>query len=193
MKIDQLEESLQKVTTEKTEQQEQLFTTQEELLNLKFEKETFDLQYARLQKRIQDLDRYKMSTANLSAQLRQEFEAEKAEMMDKMGKDTVSKKTESLKLRAAKPGKSIGELEVLVESLKRVIDKLKTENDALKKENQKVLGHDQKIASEKSMKQKISNLEQMVHSYQMKEVNLDEREKTIKKLIEANKQLREDL
>jgi hypothetical protein len=39
------------------------------------------------------------------------------------------------------------------------------------------------------MKQKINNLEQIIHSHEMKEVNLDERERTIKKLIEANKQL----
>ena len=43
------------------------------------------------------------------------------------------------------------------------------------------------------MKQKINNLEQIIHSHEMKEVNLDERERTIKKLIEANKQLRADL
>ena len=71
----------------------------------------------------------------MSAQLKQEFEAEKEAMMDAMGKNTEVKKKESLKLRPQKPGKSIAELEVLVESLKRVIDKLKTENDALKKEN----------------------------------------------------------
>jgi len=43
------------------------------------------------------------------------------------------------------------------------------------------------------MKQKINNLEQIIHSHEMKEVNLDERERTIKKLIDANKQLRADL
>lgn len=37
------------------------------------------------------------------------------------------------------------------------------------------------------MKQKINNLEQIIHSHEMKEVNLDERERTIKKLIDANK------
>jgi hypothetical protein len=36
-------------------------------------------------------------------------------------------------------------------------------------------------------------LELEVHSYEMKDVNLSEKEKTIKKLIEANRQLREDL
>lgn len=32
-----------------------------------------------------------------------------------------------------------------------------------------------------------------MHSYEMKELNLDERARTIKKLIEANEQLRGDL
>ena len=39
-----------------TELQEQHFKEQERNLDLKFEKETFDLQYARLQKRITDLE-----------------------------------------------------------------------------------------------------------------------------------------
>ena len=32
-----------------------------------------------------------------------------------------------------------------------------------------------------------------MHSYEMKDVNMDEKERTIRKLIEANRQLREDL
>ena len=90
-------------------------------------------------------------------------------------------------------GKSTAELEMLVESLKRVVDKLKTENEALKKENQKTTGQADKVASEKALRQKINNLEALVHSLEMKEINLDEKDNTIKKLIQANKQLREDL
>ena len=82
---------------------------------------------------------------------------------------------------------------MLVESLKRVIEKLRTECEALKAENAKSAGQTGKVVSEKALRQKISNLEQLVHSHEMKEVNLDVRERTIKKLIEANKQLREDL
>lgn len=93
----------------------------------------------------------------------------------------------------AQGNKSQAELEMLVESLKRVIEKLKTENEALKKENSKSASTKDRATSEKSLRQKINNLEQLVQSYEMKEVNLDERERTIKKLIEANKQLREDL
>lgn len=37
------------------------------MLDLKFEKENFDLQYARLQKRITDLEQYKLQSAQLSA------------------------------------------------------------------------------------------------------------------------------
>lgn len=90
-------------------------------------------------------------------------------------------------------GKSNSDLEVVVDSLKRVVDKLKTENEHLKKENAKIQGFSGKIISEKALRQKINNLEQLVQSYEMKEINLDEREKTIKKLIEANKQLRDDM
>lgn len=85
------------------------------------------------------------------------------------------------------------DLEVVVDSLKRVVDKLKTENEHLKRENSKMEGFSGKIVSEKALRQKINNLEQTVQSYEMKEINLDEREKTIKKLIDANKQLREDM
>lgn len=82
---------------------------------------------------------------------------------------------------------------MLVESLKRVIEKLKIENDHLKKENAQYSGVGEKVNLEKSLRTKISNLETVIHSYEMKDVNLDEQKKTIKKLIEANKQLRLDL
>ena len=39
-------------------------------MDLKFEKETFDLQYARLQKRITDLEQYKMQSSAISANLK---------------------------------------------------------------------------------------------------------------------------
>ncbi len=115
------------------------------------------------------------------------------EITDLVGKTTGNKKEENLKLRAMKSNKNVAELEMLVESLKRVVEKQKIECENLRKQNAKFEGHSDRFASEKAMKQKISNLEQMIHSHEMKEVNLDERERTIKKLIEANKQLRADL
>lgn len=43
------------------------------------------------------------------------------------------------------------------------------------------------------MRRKVTGLEQALHSAEMREMNMDEQEKTMKKLIFANKQLREDL
>ena len=43
------------------------------------------------------------------------------------------------------------------------------------------------------LKRKVEHLESALHSAEMKEVNMDEQERTMKKLIFANKQLREDL
>jgi hypothetical protein len=49
---------------------DRLFKAEERLLDLKFEKETFDLQYARLQKRITDLEHFKLQSAQMSAVLK---------------------------------------------------------------------------------------------------------------------------
>lgn len=87
----------------------------------------------------------------------------------------------------------MAELELLVDSLKRVIEKLKTENEYLKKENAKYSGVGEKQNVEKSLRTKISNLETIIQSHEMKDVNLDESKRTIKKLIDANKELRSDL
>jgi hypothetical protein len=90
-------------------------------------------------------------------------------------------------------GKNSSDLEMVVESLKRVVEKLKIENDHLKKENSKFAGQSGKANLEKDLRRKISNLETVVGSHEMKEINLDEKQRTIKKLIDANKQLREDM
>lgn len=59
---------------------ETLFKTQERVLDLKFEKETFDLQYARLQKRISDLEQYKLQSNQLSAVMKNKHDLEIAEI-----------------------------------------------------------------------------------------------------------------
>lgn len=47
--------------------------------------------------------------------------------------------------------------------------------------------------NEPALRMKIEQLERLVHSYEMQEVNVDEKDQTIKKLVFANKTLREDL
>jgi len=68
--IDMLTDELATYEKDNRDMQEKMFRTEERMLDLKFEKETFDLQYARLQKRITDLENYKLQASQLSAVLK---------------------------------------------------------------------------------------------------------------------------
>ena len=193
MRIQTLEKELEESEAKKNEIQDSLFKAEEKLLDLKFEKETFDLQYSRLQKRIQELEHHSQSSAKFSAILKGEQDADNKEIDEVAGATATNKTKKKETVRLRPQAKTTAELEMLVESLKRVVEKLKIENEALKKENSKSAGQSDKVASEKALRQKINNLEQHVQSLEMKEINLEERDGTIKKLIQANKQLREDL
>ena len=63
-----------------------------------------------------------------------------------------------MKLRS-KGSKSVAELELLIESLKRVIEKQKTEADALKKTVEMHEQRAEKLKSEKQLRQRIESLE----------------------------------
>ena len=78
-----------------------------------------------------------------------------------------------------KSTKSVAELELLVESLKRVIEKQKTEADALRKQVEVQELRTDKLKSEKQLRQRIETLEQELHAYEMKDVNVDEKDRTI--------------
>ena len=175
--------------------QEQLFKAEEKLLDLRYQKETFDLQFARLQKRITDLEQYKLASAQFSAVHRHKEDEVLREIEDHaqaMAGPTTKAEGDTVKLRS-RGSKTVGELEMLVESLKRVIEKQKAENEALRKQAAAAESQQEKLKSEKQMRQKIEHLETEVHHYEMKDVNLAERDKTSKKLLEANRQLRDDL
>ena len=83
---------------------DKLFKAEERLLDLKFEKETFDLQYARLQKRITDLEQYKFQSNQISAVMKSQFEAEIAKIQDQTSQlrgDSLAKQpNDTVKLRA---------------------------------------------------------------------------------------------
>jgi len=194
LRIEELEKQLEESEATRAETQDQLFVAQESVLDLKFEKETYDLQYARLQKRIQVLEQYKMSSNQLSAAIDNDAKKDLQEIREVAGATASSRKAanDNVKMKFSK-GKNSSELEMVVESLKRVVEKLKTENDHLKKENSKYAGQSGQASLEKSLRQKISNLEAVVSSHEMKEINLDEKQKTIKKLIDAHRNLQEDL
>lgn len=199
----ELEEELQAREAREQELSEQLFRQEEKLLDLKFQKETFDLQYARLQKRITDLELYKQASAKLSSGLARQEEKERERVAEVAGTTAATllgagpqtKKEasgDSVKLRA-KGSKSVAELELLVESLKRVIEKQKTESEHLKGQLSALEQRQEKLKSEKQLRQRIEGLEQELHAHEMKDVSVGEKDATIRKLIGANRQLRDDL
>jgi hypothetical protein len=87
-RIEELEVDLAESEERANTLQEQLFKADEKLLDLKFEKETFDLQYARLQKRITDLEQYKLQSNQLSAVLKNQREEELATIREQSAKLT---------------------------------------------------------------------------------------------------------
>lgn len=75
-------------------------------LELKFEKEGVDLKFARLQKRIIDLEQYKMDSSSLSAELKNQREEELKRIEEesgKLSKEHLTKNTkDTVKIRQKK-------------------------------------------------------------------------------------------
>lgn len=142
------------------------------------------------------MEQYKLQSSQLSAVLKNKHELELGEIKEQTAKLTgeqlAQKPGESVKLRN-KSTKSVQELELVIETLRRVSDKQKVEIDALKKANEKLQTANAKAGNDAELRVKIGQLERVIHSYEMRDVNLGEQDTTIKKLIFANKQLREDL
>ena len=138
-RIEELEKEIQALEERFKIVQDNLFVQQERVLDLKFEKENFDLQYARLQKRITDLEQYKLQSAQLSAEYKGKQMQTLAEIKEQSAKLTgdqlAQKPGETVKLRN-KSSKSVAELELVIETLRRVSDKQKVEIDALRKTNE---------------------------------------------------------
>lgn len=85
-----MEDIVSTLEKEKDAIQDELFKAHETNLSLKFEKETYDLQYARLQKRIKDLDQYKEKTSKISSKLLQEEQEDFDEIDEQTGKRAAS-------------------------------------------------------------------------------------------------------
>ena len=194
--IDMLTEELSTYEKDNREMQEKLFRTEERLLDLKFEKETFDLQYARLQKRITDLENYKLHASQLSAVLKQQYEEELDQIRDdteKLRGDSLSRQPgDSVKLKPKK-NRTAQELESVIEQLKRVVEKQRIQISELEKETKGQKETLKKRSEEPAMRKEIEKLERVVQSYENADRRSNEQQGTINKLLFANKTLREDL
>ncbi len=137
-----------------------------------------------------------MASAQFSAQLKQKEDADKTRIEDHAktlyGTDASQKKREENRLRN-RSSKSAAEMEITIESLKRVIQKLQAENEAIKVKEVQATRKMEKLSNQKIMKQENDQLKQALHSHEMKELNFDEKDMTIRKLVEQNRSLQNDL
>lgn len=84
-RIQELEREIQAREARELEMNDQIFKQEERLLDLKFQKETFDLQYARLQKRITDLEHYKLASSKYSSVLKANENAQTSALEETAG------------------------------------------------------------------------------------------------------------
>lgn len=105
----------------------------------------------------------------------------------KLTADQLTHKADGTVKMRNKTTKSVAELEVVIETLRRVSDKQKVEIEAIKKQNEKLQASMAKAGDDAALRVKISQLERVIHTYEMRDVNLGEQDTTIKKLIFANK------
>eukprot|EP01112_Ceratiomyxa_fruticulosa_P019717 TRINITY_DN6516_c0_g2_i1.p1 TRINITY_DN6516_c0_g2~~TRINITY_DN6516_c0_g2_i1.p1 ORF type:complete len:786 (-),score=230.56 TRINITY_DN6516_c0_g2_i1:74-2431(-) len=146
--------ALQKI---QQEHDAQLLEKNNQILELRFEKETLNLQSTRMMGRVADLEA-------LLALLHKP--------VDKFGLDSVLKKpSNALAMAASKSGapsksgktpsipRDIAELQQVTEALKRVIEKLRTENEILKKNAFSNVKYMEIVKENKSLRMQIQELE----------------------------------
>lgn len=116
--LDMLNHENKNLEEEIKEMQKTMFETEEKNLDLRFKVETFDIQYSRLQKRIADLEGYKLHASQISANNKKQHEEDIKmikEDTEKLRGDSLNKQPgESVKLRTKKH-RTVPELEELVD------------------------------------------------------------------------------
>ena len=151
-------------------------------LELKFEKEHNSLKISKLQDKIYELEYY-------------------IELFNKLAPSVVSKVASSSELNIEKemnqrPGtskRSAGELEKVIEGLKRIITNQKSELESLRGKESKFKVVQDKIPTNKQMKDEINSLENELRTLGDKNAKIEELEYKAFKLTEANKSLSNDV
>jgi len=163
-----LENDIKRLEEDRDDLEKQLSEEAQLTLELKFEKEGVDLKFARLQKRILDLEQFKMESSSLSAELKNQREEELKRIEEdsgKLSKEHLTKNIkDSVKIKPKK-FKTAQELELVVESLRRVIEKQIVEMDLLKGKNAKLGTLVEKKSNEPAMLLKIGDLETQLETF----------------------------
>lgn len=95
--IRDLENDIKRLEEDRDDLEKQLSEEAQLTLELKFEKEGVDLKFARLQKRILDLEQFKMESSSLSAELKNQREEELKRIEEDSGKLSKEHLTKNIK------------------------------------------------------------------------------------------------
>ena len=184
MMITRLSERVKELERVESEASQACLQAERTNMELKFEKETFSLQLARLQRRVRDLEQFKNVT------LREGVRPEAGQATLKATvrfQDTVEPTQPPAQDRPRR------ELEQVVDQLKKVIDKQRQEIEHLKKTAQSSVRVIEKAQEGKLAKVELEQMQNEIKELRSREeINRDLQLK-LKKVNEANELLRKDI
>lgn len=184
MMITRLSERVQELERAENEASQAILQGERVNMELKFEKETFSLQLARLQRRIRDLEQFK----NVAVR-----EGVRPDAATTSMKATVRFQDPVEPQQPAAQDRPRRELEQVVEQLKKVIEKQRQEIEHLKRTAQSSVRVIEKAQEGKLAKVELEQMQNEIKELRSREeINRDLQLK-LKKVNEANELLRKDI
>eukprot|EP00743_Colponemidia_sp_Colp-15_P008540 GILK01009293.1.p1 GENE.GILK01009293.1~~GILK01009293.1.p1 ORF type:complete len:1971 (-),score=574.63 GILK01009293.1:67-5757(-) len=211
MRMKLLEDMLEKSQIKERQLEDALMEAENTNLELRFEKENFDVHVNRLNKRIRDLEAYREALGGRSARPNSPLKGITAgtplvEISENVlkGSDTnrgvnqtprTPRPTGVISVKSKVTGQSIKEkdLELVVDGLKRLVEKLKTDNEMLRANNSNNQKYMEKVKTEKLLKKRIDELEIELNRFQTKEKAFADYESKLKRFEESNQHLKREL
>lgn len=184
MMITRLSERVKELERAESEASQVCLQAERTNMELKFEKETFSLQLARLQRRVRDLEQFKGVALK---------EGVRPEVGGATLKATVRFQDSVEPAQPAAQDRPRRELEQVVDQLKKVIDKQRQEIEHLKKTAQSSVRVIEKAQEGKLAKLEVEQMQNEIKELRSREeINRDLQLK-LKKVNEANELLRKDI
>lgn len=179
--VRQLKEDIEAAYRREKELHDNYIDADRQLVELKFEKESYSLQLSRLQRRIRDLEQFKAVVLRDGVRPEPSTTVKFSQAEEMRQEVTIGK---SQKER---------ELEQIIESLKKVVARLSSENENLKKNMVSTNRSFDKTSQEKTLKDRIASLEEEVRELRAREEINRDLESKLKRVNKENNDLRGEL
>ena len=177
----QLKEDIEAAYRREKELHDNYIDADRQLVELKFEKESYSLQLSRLQRRIRDLEQFKAVVLRDGVRPEASTTVKLQEAEEMRPEVTIGKSSKER------------ELEQIIESLKKVVARLSSENESLKKNMVSTNRSFDKTSQEKALKDRIACLEEEVRELRAREEINRDLESKLKRVNKENNDLRGEL